>query len=227
MSILYEFTNSLKTEKAQFRWTDQSVQVLKAGTPLDANGAIANDATAVGIVAYDVPPSGRSMWSVVTNDGSYYADVELITSGFIDVAAAESSCGLEYTDAIKGKLADIVFVDGEIGSGGGGGGGGADVVLKLNMEEGAVVAVDVIKSPAYEVLGAQLLADISSVRVCAYTYYDGELCTYPTSLAFRFSADPEPSYYIAVTVWNMYVRSTPSSVSSTVLFCEPDGWVLD
>ena len=121
MSILYEFTNSLKTEKAQFRWTDQSVQVLKAGTPLDANGAIANDATAVGIVAYDVPPSGRSMWSVVTNDGSYYADVELITSGYIDEAAAESSCGLEYTDALKGKLADIHFIEGEIGSGGGGG----------------------------------------------------------------------------------------------------------
>lgn len=120
MSILYEFTNSLKTEKAQFRWTDQSFQVLKAGTPLDANGAIANDATAVGIVAYDVPPSGGSMWSVVTNDGSYYADVELITSGYIDEAAAEASCGLEYTDALKGALSDIVFVDGEIGSGGGG-----------------------------------------------------------------------------------------------------------
>lgn len=122
MSILYEFTNSLKTEKAQFRWTDQSFQVLKAGTPLDANGAIANDATAVGIVAYDVPPSGGSMWSVVTNDGSYYADVELITSGYIDEAAAESSCGMEYTDALKGALTDIVFADGKVSFGESGGG---------------------------------------------------------------------------------------------------------
>jgi hypothetical protein len=62
------------------------------------------------------------MWSVVTNDGSYYADVELITSGYIDEAAAEASCGLEYTDALKGKLADIVFADGKVSFGESGGG---------------------------------------------------------------------------------------------------------
>lgn len=46
---------------------------------------------------------------------------EVMIAGYCDEKAAESSCGLEYTDALKGKLADIVFVDGEIGSGGGGG----------------------------------------------------------------------------------------------------------
>lgn len=117
MSILYEFSNDLRTRNVQFPWVD-GLDTLKAGTPLDINGAIVNDDTAVGIVAEDVP---RNWGRLISADGNFYANVTVIVAGYIDEAAAESSCGLEYTDALKGALNDIVFVDGEIGSGGGGG----------------------------------------------------------------------------------------------------------
>lgn len=47
---------------------------------------------------------------------------EVMIAGYCNEAAAEASCGLEYTDALKGALSDIVFADGKVSFGESGGG---------------------------------------------------------------------------------------------------------
>lgn len=113
--VLFYFLKELRTATVKVpRGTN--FDTIQAGTPLSEAGAIANDATAYGIVMHN----HQKEWTrEATING--YANVTVIVAGYIDEAAAESSCGLEYTDALKGALNDIVFIDGEIGSGGGSG----------------------------------------------------------------------------------------------------------
>ena len=113
--VLFYFLKELQTSTVKVpRGTD--FDTIQAGTPLSEAGAIANDATAYGIVLHN----HQKEWTrEATING--YANVTVIVAGYIDEAAAESSCGLEYTDALKGALSDIHFIEGEIGSGGGGG----------------------------------------------------------------------------------------------------------
>lgn len=70
--------------------------VCKAGTPLGANGAVANTADAVGILLNDVyaeDPNGSLIKAFAT----------------INTAVAEAHSGLTYASAMKEALANIVF----------------------------------------------------------------------------------------------------------------------
>lgn len=70
--------------------------VCKAGTPLDANGAVANTADAVGILLNDVTtddPNGSLIKAFAT----------------INTAVAEAHSGVTYADAMKEALSNIVF----------------------------------------------------------------------------------------------------------------------
>lgn len=69
--------------------------VCKAGTPIDAAGAIANDATAEGILLFDVyaeNPNGSLVKAYAT----------------INLAKAEANSGLTIADAVKTAL-DVTF----------------------------------------------------------------------------------------------------------------------
>lgn len=69
--------------------------VCKAGTPIDANGAIANDATVEGILLYDVyeeNPNGSLVKAYAT----------------INLARAEANSGLTIAEAVKTAL-DVTF----------------------------------------------------------------------------------------------------------------------
>lgn len=70
--------------------------VLKAGTPVGADGKVANSASAVGIVLNDV-----------------YADrpIATIVKAFavVNVAAANANAGIEIAEAVKTALPLIVF----------------------------------------------------------------------------------------------------------------------
>lgn len=69
--------------------------VCKAGTPIDANGAIANDATVEGILLYDVyeeNPNGSLVKAYAV----------------INLAKAEENSGLTIADAVKTAL-DVTF----------------------------------------------------------------------------------------------------------------------
>lgn len=70
--------------------------VVKAGTPIDADGAIANDGTAVGILLNDVlaeNPNGSLIKAFAT----------------INLANAEANANLTIADAVKKALPNIVF----------------------------------------------------------------------------------------------------------------------
>lgn len=113
--VLFYFLKELRTSTVKVpRGTD--FDTIQAGTPLSEAGAIANDATAYGIVMHN----HQKEWTrEATING--YANVTVIVAGYIDEAAAEASCGLTYTDALKGKLSDIVFADGKVSFGESGG----------------------------------------------------------------------------------------------------------
>ena len=70
--------------------------VCKAGTPLDANGAKANTADAVGILLNDVTsdnPNGSLIKAFAT----------------INTAVAQAHSGVTYASAMKSALSNIVF----------------------------------------------------------------------------------------------------------------------
>ena len=70
--------------------------VCKAGTPVDADGAVANTADAVGILL---------------NDVSEDYPVGAMVKGFatINTAVAEAHSGLSYATAMKQALSNIIF----------------------------------------------------------------------------------------------------------------------
>lgn len=70
--------------------------VVKAGTPLDEDGAVANTADAIGILLYDVDTDANPNGTV-------------IQSGPIDATKAQAHSGLTYAAAMMGALGNIQF----------------------------------------------------------------------------------------------------------------------
>lgn len=70
--------------------------VVKAGTPLDEGGAVANTADAVGILLYDVDTD-------VNPNGT------VIQSGPIDATKAQAHSGVTYASAMTEALGNITF----------------------------------------------------------------------------------------------------------------------
>ena len=90
-----------------------SGEVLKAGTPLDVSGAIANSDAAVGLVANDTAKGAES--------------IAIVTEGTIDLTEVAASYGSALTDECIAALKGITFLYGGkaiVPSGGGGGGSG-------------------------------------------------------------------------------------------------------
>lgn len=76
--------------------TDFTDGVCKAGSPISEAGAVANDATAVGILLYDVyeeNPNGSLVKAYAT----------------INLANAEANSGLTIADEVKTALANVTF----------------------------------------------------------------------------------------------------------------------
>ena len=70
--------------------------VCKAGSPISANGAIANDSTVAGILLYDVyesNPNGSLVKAYAT----------------INIANAEANSGLTIAEDVKTTLANVTF----------------------------------------------------------------------------------------------------------------------
>lgn len=71
-------------------------KVVKAGTPLDEDGAAANTADAIGILLYDVDTD-------VNPNGT------IVQSGPIDAGKAQTHSGLTYASAMIAALGNITF----------------------------------------------------------------------------------------------------------------------
>ena len=93
--------------------------VIKAGTPISAAGAVANNGNAVGILLRDC------------YDG-FHAAGNVVIDGFIRQDVAEEHSGVQLTDDAKRAMSKLVFVDAEgvpDPPAGGAGGGTDDVYL--------------------------------------------------------------------------------------------------
>lgn len=78
--------------------TDKDVngkKIVKAGTPIGANGKVDNTATVVGILLYDV-----------TEDRPV---ATILKKAYINTAVAEAHCGVTYDTAVKTALPMVVF----------------------------------------------------------------------------------------------------------------------
>lgn len=69
----------------------------KAGSPIDADGKIANDGTAVGILLNDVDPTVNPNGALIKAFAS------------VNLANAEKNSGLTIDSAVKSALTDIKF----------------------------------------------------------------------------------------------------------------------
>ena len=69
--------------------------VCKAGTPISGEGTIANDATVMGIVLWDVPVERPQ--------------ATLVYDGTIRLNVAEEHSGYTYADAMKSALPKVTF----------------------------------------------------------------------------------------------------------------------
>ena len=76
--------------------TPASGTVVKLGTPLDADGAVANTADAIGILLYDVDTAANPNGTI-------------IQSGPIDATKAQDHSGVTYAAAMIGALDNIQF----------------------------------------------------------------------------------------------------------------------
>lgn len=136
MNIFYDFNDSQVVTVEELPWTGN----LKAGTPVDESGAVANDATAIGILAEDVSlPFGRK----IAADRSYFVNAKVVKGGFIDKARAEENCGITYADSLIEALTDIHFVDAFDPEFPGSGGSGSGLPDPSTLSDGtAMVAVN-------------------------------------------------------------------------------------
>ena len=76
-------------------FTDVVGDVVKAGTPIDADGVASNDGDAIGILLHDV--------SKARPQGT------ILKKAYINTAVAEEHCGLTYASAMKAVLPMVVF----------------------------------------------------------------------------------------------------------------------
>lgn len=75
--------------------TNTGLKIVKAGTPIDAEGVASNDGDAIGILLFDVledRPQGT-----------------LLKKAYINTTVAEAHCGLTIADAVKAALPMVVF----------------------------------------------------------------------------------------------------------------------
>ena len=101
------------------------------------------------------------------------------------------------------------------------GDGSANVVIEINLSEGEVTSLEVIKSDPDIV--SKFLADPSSVRPFAYAV-DAEIEGMINPYISRFIYEDG---LLRILAYDMYVRSTPSNVNYILLNYYNGTWVFD
>lgn len=103
---------------------------IKAGSPINAAGKVANDATAIGILLHDNYSDCGCGHGMVVVAGRIKADV------------AEQHCGITISAEAKGGMPCVAFVDaaGVVTGGSGGGGKSEPVEVKIKFKDDGTVS---------------------------------------------------------------------------------------
>lgn len=182
------YANATITD-VEVNWSSVDTQVVKAGSPVDGAGRVANNASAIGVLAETI----------------YYGDAvaKVITAGAVDYEAAADMCGFELSAEAKTACAGIEWksADAVIDNGGGEDDKGVVIVVEENQTVNGyqvpkMTADDVIR--AYNAVVAAVpctltdaqenqhfavnQADTVSSDICVNVlYYDKMLLTYVLS----------------------------------------------
>ncbi len=91
-----EFLNIIGSISIKPKWANISGTVLKAGTPISATGTVANNASAIGLLAQD------------TRKGN--SEVDVVYAGLVDINEVKRSYGTLYDNCIA-ALKGITFIN--------------------------------------------------------------------------------------------------------------------
>ena len=171
-----------------------------AGSPINVEGKLANDETAIGILLYDVRKRAGGKRGVV------------VVSGRINQEAAAAWCGITISDAAKSALVNITFSDDGARMGGNGGGVSSwnDLPDKPFGEEEAVLADAVLEDNGAGTGFCQLtslglsagqtytveLSDGVHNSVCKETTMEGMPITYLGNMGIIGGEDTGESYVV-------------------------------
>lgn len=86
----------------QLDWPNIDGGVVKAGTPISLAGRVANDETAIGLLADD---------AIFVNAANANPAASVLVEGVVAIDGAETDSGLTFSDAAIKSLKDITFID--------------------------------------------------------------------------------------------------------------------
>lgn len=89
-SVFYRPEDGLDAEVIEAAYTE-GMTYLPAGTPVDEDGALANDENAIGVLV-------RAAVRRMKIDGSYYVKEVAITKGLLNIDSCEAMSGLTFDD---------------------------------------------------------------------------------------------------------------------------------
>ena len=176
---------------------------IKAGTPLNANGAPSNNSAAIGILRHDA-------YEGIHERGLF------VVSGFVREAVIAVHAGITLTDEARAAMHKIAFVDNQgcitpASGGGSGGGSGGVIILSVVAGEYDASLGDNVKTYTINTSFAELsqqLSDQTAPPVLVSEHYSGEATTWSAHLILNDSADPpyvmisypshEPSTFLAL-----------------------------
>lgn len=158
---------------------------IKAGTPLNANGAPSNNSAAIGILRHDA-------YEGIHERGLF------VVSGFVREAVIAVHAGITLTDEARAAMHKIAFVDNQgcitpASGGGSGGGSGGVIILSVVAGEYDASLGDNVKTYTINTSFAELsqqLADQTAPPVLVSEHYSGEATTWSAKLKLYDSAEP-------------------------------------
>lgn len=177
MSLFFNMNESGRIETIKGKWATDEYRI-PAGTPISANGEIANNGNAVGILVSEArlrrtyPLSIAPAIEVKSPKGRFDYEYRVITAGFVNKTEAEKEFGEAYTSEAKSAMKNINFVDETNPNSLGGSGGGAKSWNDLEdrpFYEDVTVIGDTINYDGYatDVAGSLMGGNLPMSRVSA------------------------------------------------------------
>lgn len=150
--------------------------MLPAGTPISADGKVANDLTAVGLLAYDAYKG-------------YKEKEQIILTGHVMLDKAQEHCGLVYAAEAKAALKSIIFVgDTELPAGGGSLPFGEETVYGDTLTwDGNTEGLEVAGTA--DTVYYYRISDATPTAVDSYTFVSGSGDTYNEEILPPMSAN--------------------------------------
>lgn len=181
---------------------------IKAGTPLNANGAPSNNSAAIGILKHDA-------YEGIHERGIF------VVSGFVREAVIAVHAGITLTDEARAAMHKIAFVDNQgciTPASGGGSGSGSGGVIILSIVTGANENTYTINTSFAEL--SQQLANQTAPPVLVSEHCSGGVTTWSAKLTLDESNTPP---FILISYPSHAPSTSLALFSGDVIMPGPEG----